>query len=171
MDMHPGSGGWMRRRVPWLLLPGLGACAGLGTPTSEPPGLLERVVPFVSIASGVTSGIAVRREITITSPEAWGTLWAEHAYAIGQAGPAPLVDFSREVVIAIFLGTRPSGGFSVAIRRIERGDGGLTVYFQEGRPAKDALVSQALTQPFHIVKVKVTQITAGRVRFVQDVGN
>lgn len=168
MDMHPGSGGWMRRRVPWLLLPGLGACAGLGTPTSEPPGLLERVVPFVSIASGVTSGIAVRREITITSPEAWGTLWAEHAYAIGQAGPAPPVDFSREVVIAIFLGTRPTGGFSVAIHRVERRERGLIVYYRESRPARDSLVSQALTQPFHIVRVSAAGVVPEGVQFVAE---
>jgi hypothetical protein len=125
-------------------------------------------VSFVSIASGAASGIEGRREVTITGPDGWIALWAEHTRGASPPTPPPLVDFSREVVIAIFLGTRPSGGFSVAIRRIEPGDGGLTVYFREGRPAKDALVSQALTQPFHIVKVKVTQITAGRVRFVHS---
>jgi hypothetical protein len=74
----------------------------------------------------------------------------------------PSVDFSKEIVAAVFLGTRPTGGFSVEIvgTRVE-GDA-LVVEYAEQRPGRADIVSQVLTSPFHIVRLPTHK---GPVRF------
>ena len=43
--------------------------------------------------------------------DAWASLWRAHA----PRRPAPAVDFSREMVVGVFMGTRPTAGFAVEI--------------------------------------------------------
>jgi hypothetical protein len=162
-----GVASWTLGSIVWILFLALGACAGsevLGTEWSRRPA----EVSFASIASGATSGITIGRKALVRDSEDWAALWAEHIRGVSGPLPPPQVDFSQEAVIAIFLGTRPTGGFSVTIRRVERERDGLMVYFREVRPAKGVLVSQVLTQPFHIVLVKTGGVALGRVVFVQE---
>jgi hypothetical protein len=56
--------------------------------------------------------------------------------------------FASNAVVAAFLGTRRTGGYAV---EITRQGGALRV--SEKRPPKDAMLTQALTQPFKIVSV------------------
>jgi len=162
-----GIADWTLGRIVWILVLAVGACAGskvLRTEWSSRP----TEISFSSIAVGATSGISIRREALIRDSGDWAALWAEHIRGISGPLPIPQVDFSQEVVIAIFLGTRATGGFSVTIRRVERERDCLTVYFREVRPAKGAPVSQVLTQPFHIVLMKTRDVAPGRVVFVQE---
>jgi hypothetical protein len=63
------------------------------------------------------------------------------------------MDFSNEIVVAVFLGEKPTGGHAIEITRMERSDDRLLVSFIERRPQPGGVVTQAFTQPFHIVKV------------------
>jgi hypothetical protein len=56
-------------------------------------------------------------------------------------------------VIAVFLGTRPTAGFSVTITAIAQDSGKVVVEYVERKPRPDMMVAQVLTAPFHIVKV------------------
>lgn len=74
----------------------------------------------------------------------------------------PFVDFDKETVVAVFLGTRATGGFTVVIEKATRDGDDLVVNWLEGRPGATCVVTQALTSPYVIVRVpKVT----GTVRF------
>ena len=64
-----------------------------------------------------------------------------------------MIDFNREIVVAIFLGEKPTGGFAVEIVRVGRQNGEFVVDYKEINPASGAMVTQALTQPFHIVRI------------------
>ena len=67
-------------------------------------------------------------------------------------GPPP-VDFSSEIVVAVFLGSRPTGGYSVRIADIVREGDGIRVTAEETQPGPNCVVSQAFTQPFVLVAV------------------
>lgn len=57
-------------------------------------------------------------------------------------------DFFRlNVVVAAFLGTRNTGGYSVEIKRVESGK----ISVAEKAPAKDAMTTQVITSPFKLV--------------------
>lgn len=111
-----------------------------------------------TVARGSMSAITGPREVVVRSSADWNALWKEH----GSTQPVPAVDFSKELVAAVFLGSRPTGGFSVEVvgARVE-GDA-LIVEYVEQRPGRDSIVSQVLTSPFHIVKLPAHK---GPVRF------
>lgn len=61
--------------------------------------------------------------------------------------------FKKNAVVAAFAGTRRTGGYGVEIMR--EADGSLRV--SEASPPKDAMVAQALTAPFRVVSVPVSE--------------
>ncbi|HEX4346381.1 MAG TPA: protease complex subunit PrcB family protein, partial [Vicinamibacterales bacterium] len=85
-------------------------------------------------------------------------IWKQHAPAL----PAPDVDFSREMVVGVFLGSRNSAGYSVEIVSVEKDAGGLVVRYRESAPGRRTLSEQIITSPSHLVAVPKTD---GAVRF------
>ena len=104
------------------------------------------------------SGIDAPRTAVVRSADEWTALWKDHA----RSAKAPAVDFSREMVVAVFLGTKPSGGYSVEIAQIEKRDNEVLVTYRERQPGPDDIVTMALTSPFHIVR---TEAAAGKITF------
>lgn len=116
------------------------------------PALLE------TVARASMSGIEESRQVVVRSDDEWTTLWREHA----GAKPAPPVDFATQMVLAVFLGTRPSAGYGVEIISARPDGSGLAVSWSEQRPSRDTITAQVLTAPAHFVAVpKVT----GSIRF------
>ena len=105
---------------------------------------------FTTVAEGQGSGIEDARQVVVTTAAEWKALWAEHA----PGRPMPKVDFGKSMVLGIFLGTRNTGGFEVRITGVRREGGSLLVTWQESIPPPDAIVTQMLTSPFHLVQVE-----------------
>ena len=57
------------------------------------------------------------------------------------------------MVLGVFSGERPTGGYQVEITRTERTNTGLTVYYREEKPPADALVIQVIRQPYHLIRL------------------
>ena len=122
-----------------------------------------QTMPMRSIDKGVMSNMDAGRQASARSTEEWAALWNLHA---GER-TRPNVDFSREIVVAVFMGTRPTAGFSVEIVGVRQEGQALIVSYKETRPAPDALTAQILTSPFHIVAVPrgtTTDVKFERVR-------
>ena len=119
--------------------------------------LAQAGVPFATVAQGAMSNIEEPREVVVRTAAEWQALWKEHG---GAATPA--VDFTQSMVVAVFLGTRPTAGFSVAITAVKTDGTRTVVEYREREPARDAFVGQVLTSPFHAVRLART---AGAVEF------
>jgi hypothetical protein len=111
-----------------------------------------------TIDRGTQSGIVTAREVTVRSEEEWAKLWSEHAASRAR----PSVDFSRDMVVGVFLGTRPTAGFGVQIAAVQEDADGLVVQYRETRPGRDAITAQVITSPFQLAAVPQR---AGAVRF------
>ena len=117
-------------------------------------------VAFKTIDRGGQSNIESAREVVVRTPAEWRALWKQHA-----PGRKPtVVDFSRSMIVGVFLGSRPTGGYSVDITGIERKGTELVVTYREGRPAPNDMVTQVLTSPYHLVS---TGRFAGPVQFAR----
>lgn len=114
-----------------------------------------------TVAKGDQSRIDQARQAVVRTDAEWAALWRQHA---GDGG-RPAVDFSREMILAVFMGSRPSAGFSTAIVSTLDANGVLTVRYRETRPARDAVTAQVITAPYDIVAVPSS---ASEVRFVRD---
>ena len=120
-------------------------------------------MPMTTVADGQSSGITEPKQAIVRTAAEWNTLWKSHA---GSQMP-PTIDFTKEMVVAVFLGERPTGGFRVQILDTRRDGNALIVRYSERRPGPDSIVTQALTSPFHIVRV---QRHEGPVRFERSDG-
>lgn len=111
--------------------------------------VLQTSVPMRSIDKGQDSRIDSGRQVSAHTVDEWSKLWMQHA--AGRTRPS--VDFNKEVVAAVFLGSRPSAGYGVEIVRVREEGVALVVSYKETRPAPDSLTAQILTSPYHIVAV------------------
>jgi hypothetical protein len=111
--------------------------------------ILQATVPIRSLDKGTSSQVDVARQAAVQSATEWSTLWSQHAG--DRARPA--VDFTKEMVLAVFLGTRPTAGFSVEIVGAREEGGALIVSYRETRPPPGNVTAQVLTSPYHLVAV------------------
>jgi hypothetical protein len=113
-----------------------------------------RDVPFEIVAQGQQAlGIDRPEYRLIRSQDALRDAWnAAHGAALAPP-PTPSVDFARETILGIFLGTRPTGGYAVAVRGVAVEGTDLFVDLDVRSPAPGAMVTQALTSPWAIVRV------------------
>lgn len=110
-------------------------------------------VPFFTVDQGFYSGITSELTTVVRDEEAWLALWSKHT---GMMLPAttlpPAVDFSRDMVIGIFAGQKPSGGFAININSITgSADGQISVDYSSAVPGAGCVVTMALTSPYQIV--------------------
>lgn len=109
--------------------------------------------PVRTIERGVESGIDSPRHAAARTGAEWTALWKAHHVE----RPAPPVDFTTEMVIAVFLGTRPSAGYGVEIVSAAERDETVVVTFRETKPAPGAVTAQILTSPYHIAAVPASR--------------
>ncbi len=67
--------------------------------------------------------------------------------------PAPVVDFTREMVVAVFMGKQATGGFDIEIESIQKAGEQLQVKTSTKTPDSGSMVIQMLTAPTHWVAV------------------
>lgn len=104
-----------------------------------------------NIVKGYRSGVREPLQIVVRSHADWLTLWRRHSNDLNATPPA--VVFELEVVVAIFLGEKPTGGYDVTILRAEQSSDELIIDFQEKIPAPGSINIQVFQQPFHIVRI------------------
>ena len=104
-------------------------------------------VPMKTIEKGMDSQIDRGQQVAARSAEEWTRLWTLHA---GER-PRPPVDVAREIVVGVFLGSRPTGGFSIEVVGAREEGGALVVQYRETRPPPRSVAAQILTSPYHIV--------------------
>lgn len=115
---------------------------------------------FTTIAKGDASGQQLAKQVTVRSAAEWKALWKEHS----PTDKMPEVDFTKNMVVGIFLGSKPSAGWGVEIVNVRMENAELVVEYVQTQPAKGTMTAQILTEPFHLAAVPAH---AGTVRFVQ----
>jgi hypothetical protein len=134
----------------WLLL----ATSAVMTAQTGTPRTIEK---------GDQSNIESARQVLVRSDTELRPLWHQHA----PDRPAPAIDFSREMIVAVFMGSRPNSGFSTAIVSATAAAGVLMVRYSETNPAPGAVTAQILTFPYHIVAIPKADVRDVRFEKIQ----
>jgi RNA polymerase sigma factor (sigma-70 family) len=145
------------------------ALDGPGGPPKVPPGEVKgEDVPIRKLWTQEYSRWQKKGEMVARTADEWKVAWAR-ASAIGIPVPElPAIDAEREMMLAVFMGTQPSGAYSVKITRVVRTELELYVYVRYTRPAEGELVTEALTYPSCVAIVPRFN---GKVVFVKDDGS
>lgn len=144
------------------------ACAG-GRPADTPAdtttspavrGVLEQRTLLHEHSSGMSD--SARRVITDqgTWSAAWSTVYARQ----GPPPALPAVDFTREMVVLVAMGTRSSGGYTIQVDSV-RADSVLTIFVRSTSPGPQCGAIAALTEPVHAVAIRRSGLAP---RFVEQ---
>lgn len=116
------------------------------------------LVPFETIDQGVDSGYREPGAHVVRTDVEWQQAWDRHTALVSPKPARPLINFGADLVIAVFLGERPTGGFTVTVTAITKRPDALHVLVEETVPSPDTMVTQALTVPYHFVRLKRTDL-------------
>ena len=118
---------------------------------------------FTTVAKGDSSEQQLASQVTVRTAAEWEALWKDHA----PTEKMPAVDFAKDMVVGIFLGTKPSAGHEVEIVGVRPEGKDLIVEYVQKQPAPGTMAAQILTEPFHLVAVPKH---TGTVRFMHVPG-
>ena len=133
----------------------LAACAA-PAPDPEPVGndnaaqLLELRRDSSIRALRYSNGLSEPATMVIRDANQWRMTWAAIT-SNHSPMPVPEVDFSRDMVVLVALGTRSTGGYTAAIERIQRTAEGISVDYLAQSPGDRCGTTAALTQPMDFV--------------------
>lgn len=102
------------------------------------------------IVSAANSNVDDLRTAVAWKSGEWESLWRSHA---GASTPAPAVDLTKRTVVAVFLGSRPTAGYSVEIAGTRQEGKTMIVEWREVRPKERMLLAQVLTSPAVIASI------------------
>lgn len=106
-------------------------------------------VKWQELSSGRECTIETPVNLVISDSRQLDSLWAK-AFS-GYDEPAkPVVDFSKNAVIALFLGAVKSGGHSIAITALQMDNAGVKIGAEHKLPGKSCITSTAIEYPFYI---------------------
>jgi hypothetical protein len=134
-----------------MILLALTFAAALAQPPTS-PGTAQSTTTapaMKTIDKGEHSNMDDAAQVVAKTQQEWEQLWQRHAPERSR----PAVDFSKEMVLAVFLGSRPTAGYALEIVSATQNGGTLVVRYRESAPARSAMTAQVLTSPYHFVAV------------------
>jgi len=108
-----------------------------------------------TVARGDQSDIESPAQVLARTEAEWIALWRRHA---GDRERPP-VDYGREMVVGVFMGSRPNAGYGTTIITAMEVKGVLVVRYTETVPPRGAVTAQILTFPYHLVAIPKATIT------------
>jgi len=98
-------------------------------------------------------GFGSRANFTIRNATYWESLWLDLYSGHSHIPEVPTVNFTSEMLIAVFQGERSSSGYLTNITRIIMTTTYYLVYVDEIHPGEDCITLTVMTYPYHIVKI------------------
>ena len=114
-----------------------------GPPAASTTASATRIVP---IAHGPLSNGSTARESVVRNPEDWNNLWA----SLPTKQAAPQVAFDQMMVVGVFVGNRPTTGYTVEITGARKEGDTLVIQWREVPPAAGSSVNATVTTPFAV---------------------
>jgi hypothetical protein len=112
-----------------------------------------------------SSGLDKPARIVVRDNATWRTLWSQIYLGSAPVPPPPAIDFSREMIVVVALGSRSTGGYGILLEDAsEDGAGGTAIAVRSMSPGPGCVVTLAFTQPVDIARLPLRQ---GEVRFVE----
>jgi hypothetical protein len=121
-------------------------------------------MPFVPVAKDSFSGVSAKKNVVIRDEAAWARLWAEHTAGRSPAPALPQIDFSRQMLAAVFAGESASGCHTIMIPRVVAGAATVKVEVDERELQTFGACPAVVTHAMQVVAIDRTDIP---VEFVQ----
>lgn len=126
---------------------------GTPSPTTVVNQASPTTVQFREIARGQTSTVKERKNYFITSSAQLSELWK----MAGRTDSRPTIDFTKDDVIAVFMGEEPTAGYTIGVKTIEDTQNRM-VTVSLTKPGISCANAEMITAPYHIIVVPKTDL-------------
>ena len=109
--------------------------------------------PIRILAKGLHSGIKHQEYHDVHNAADLATWWHRAYAGHGYIPKLPDVDFSKDMVIAVFMGEKSHGGYNIAVTNVQSADHNYNVQITVTAPGPGCRTTQAFVQPFEFVAV------------------
>jgi uncharacterized protein (TIGR03067 family) len=130
------------------------------------PAQARKAIPLGRTWSGSHSGETKPEQIVVRTEKEWALVWKKSQDSRELLTP-PKVDFDKEMVLAVFLGSKPSGGHAIAITEVACDKLEMSVQVRTTLPTGNGAVELKETRPYCLV---VVQRFDGVISFLRAVG-
>ena len=131
----------------------LGALEVCGAESPRMKNAEAGTIAVITIQRGNFSGVREPLQTVARTPAEWESLWKRHVSNQNPPSPPPMIDFGAQMAAGVFLGEKSTGGYEVEITKAELKNSTLYIYYIETNPSRGGATIQAMTQPFHLVKL------------------
>ncbi len=121
---------------------------------SEEKEVIKKTIGVEKEWKGYRCGYSEAARLVIKTEDRWKEVWRKVHLLRVPKPELPEIDFQEEMIIAVFMGDRKSGGYEIEIREIIKTEKEIVVQVEEKEPSPESLRTMALTQPYHIIVVK-----------------
>lgn len=118
---------------------------------TEPPAISETVI--LAQAEGLQNPTLERKTVTVFKRKDLEELWSTVYGSEAAAPPLPVIDFTKNAVIAVLAGKQPAGSYKVTYTGVESTEDFTNVQFDEVVPGLECRTTETMTSPFIIVQV------------------
>ena len=118
--------------------------------------LRQDTIPFQLIAQEVYGGKSDSSFEVIEDSNSLEEVYALLSKSISPSLEVPKINFDRQIVIALFLGEKTSGGHSIIVEYVANSKDSISVNYKIKTPNKGEAVTFAMTQPYCIIKIPKT---------------
>lgn len=116
-----------------------------------------QAIPFIQVRaldSTKDSGVLTKREVVVKDQDSWAALWAEH----GKGRALPAVDFSRQMVVGVFVGQLYSPCYNMHIQSITSDQSKVTVHYVIVPPPVGMLCVATVASMAQVVAIDRTSL-------------
>lgn len=105
-------------------------------------------------AGGNAQEAEERKNVAARDQESFDRLW-KMAHGAEELA-APTIDFSKEYVIGVFAGRKPTGGYAIEVTDVQDLGDERTLTVTVTSPGETCVVTDALTSPYQLIRVPVS---------------
>jgi hypothetical protein len=141
-----------------------GTAFGCSSPTSPGQAAPVSIMRFGPSGRALTSfsGYSEPQRFVVRDSATWAMVWETIYQSVSPRPDMPPVDFTRNMVLVVALGTRPTTGWDILLDSAVLGSDGLVVYERLSSAASNTVLP-VVTRP---VDVGVIPRSTGPVQFV-----
>lgn len=114
-------------------------------------------VAFTTIAKGYQSDVTESDSVVINDEATWDTIWDSLTAYLLEPEPAPEVDFNKYILLAHFMGQKPTSGYEVEFTEVLEGATDISAMVKEISPAPECMLAQVITSPYHVIQIPKTE--------------
>ncbi len=107
------------------------------------------------------SAIKAPETVVVQSQSDWKALWSRHTANTTPPPDATTVDFDSVQVVGVFLGSRPSGCYSIEITRVVQSATNLNVHYTEHVPTSTSICTAVFVDPVHLITIPKSALPVG----------